>query len=129
MRDQPSTHKVYFEGGFLKRGFWLYVWEVTTPRRGRYYYVGRTGDSSSLKAQSPFIRMGQHLGPAENSSCYRTTCESDAFRDLHPRIDWLRTGHSSIRPSAARLTMNAGMSWPGWKRPWRTPFPVLATRS
>lgn len=33
---------------------------------------GRTGDNSSPNAQSPFNRMGQHLGFAKNSSALRT---------------------------------------------------------
>ena len=57
-----KTHELTFNGGLLERGFWLYVWEITTPQDTHLYYVGRTGDSSSIKAQSPFNRMGQHLG-------------------------------------------------------------------
>jgi hypothetical protein len=57
-----KTHELTFNGGLLERGFWLYVWEITTPQDTQLYYVGRTGDSSSIKAQSPFNRMGQHLG-------------------------------------------------------------------
>lgn len=57
-----STQIVAFDGAFLRRGFWLYVWEVVAPDGAEYLYVGRTGDSSSPYAQSPFVRMGQHLG-------------------------------------------------------------------
>jgi hypothetical protein len=57
-----KAHELTFNGGLLDRGFWLYVWEITTPQDIHLYYVGRTGDSSSIKAQSPFNRMGQHLG-------------------------------------------------------------------
>src|SRR5208337_1786960 len=56
------THELTFNGGLLERGFWLYIWEITTPQQTHLYYVGRTGDSSSNNAQSPFNRMGQHLG-------------------------------------------------------------------
>ena len=55
------THEMIFNGGLLERGFWLYVWEITTQHDTHLYYVGRTGDSSSVNAQSPFNRMGQHL--------------------------------------------------------------------
>src|SRR5437762_13926238 len=65
-------HEIKFTGGALARGFWLYVWEVTPPLGSKLYYVGRTGDSSSLNAQSPFNRMGQHLGYAKNSCMLRT---------------------------------------------------------
>lgn len=64
-------HEVRFAGGILKRGFWLYVWEVMPPEGTPLYYVGRTGDSSSMNAQSPFNRMGQHLGFAKNSNMLR----------------------------------------------------------
>lgn len=67
----PALHEVSFRGGILQRGFWLYVWEITPPDGPTLYYVGRTGDSSSTKAQSPFNRMGQHLGFAANSCMLR----------------------------------------------------------
>jgi hypothetical protein len=64
-------HELQFDGSILRRGFWLYVWEVTPIGQMPLYYVGRTGDSSSTNAQSPFNRMGQHLGFAENSNMLR----------------------------------------------------------
>jgi hypothetical protein len=68
---KPTTHSLTFNGKLLQRGFWLYVWEITTPRRELLYYVGRTGDSSSSNAQSPFNRMSQHLGFNERSNVLR----------------------------------------------------------
>jgi hypothetical protein len=67
----PTVHEVTFGGGILRRGFWLYVWEIRPPDGRSLYYVGRTGDSSSTNAQSPFNRMGQHLGFAANSCMLR----------------------------------------------------------
>jgi hypothetical protein len=58
----PTTHVFSFDGKLLQRGFWLYVWEITAADHEVFYYVGRTGDSSSPNAQSPFNRMSQHLG-------------------------------------------------------------------
>jgi hypothetical protein len=66
-----NTQTVELDGGFLQRGFWLYVWQVDIPGGVSVLYVGRTGDSSSPNAQSPFHRMGQHLGRAVNSSMLR----------------------------------------------------------
>jgi hypothetical protein len=66
-----SLYDLSFTGGILQRGFWLYVWEVMPPEGSALYYVGRTGDSSSTNAQSPFNRMSQHLGFAKNSSMLR----------------------------------------------------------
>jgi hypothetical protein len=67
----PTTYTVALDGGTLQRGFWLYVWEVTTLASATLLYVGRTGDSSSINAQSPFNRMGQHLGTTKTSSMLR----------------------------------------------------------
>jgi hypothetical protein len=58
----PKIHELTFDGGMLERGFWLYIWEITAPDNSMHYYIGRTGDNSSPNAQSPFNRMGQHLG-------------------------------------------------------------------
>ncbi len=54
----------------LRRGFWLYVWRVETPK-GEMLYVGRTGDSSSPNASAPYTRMGQHLGFRKNQNALR----------------------------------------------------------
>src|SRR5664280_1617693 len=35
------------------------------------HYVGRTGDSSSVKAQSPFARISAHLGPNKHANAIR----------------------------------------------------------
>jgi hypothetical protein len=55
-----------FQGEVLQRGFWLYVWEIIYGQT-TYVYVGRTGDSSSPNASSPFSRIGQHLDFRENA--------------------------------------------------------------
>ena len=49
-----------FHGALLRRGFWLYVWEIRNGSE-KAYYVGRTGDSSSRNASSPFTRVGMHF--------------------------------------------------------------------
>lgn len=67
----PALHELRFGGGILQRGFRLYVWEILPGGAGPVYYIGRTGDSSSTNAQSPFNRMGQHLGFAKNSNMLR----------------------------------------------------------
>jgi hypothetical protein len=70
--ESPWTvREATFQGAILERGFWLYVWEVTTPEGKQVYYVGRTGDNSSTNAQSPYNRLGQHLGFAENTNALR----------------------------------------------------------
>jgi len=63
---QINVCRMAFEGKLLKRGFWLYVWEIKGDRT-RHLYVGRTGDSSSANASSPFRRIGQHLDPSLNA--------------------------------------------------------------
>lgn len=55
-----------FDGALLERGFWLYVWRIADGSQ-EVLYVGRTGDSSSMHASSPFRRIGQHLELKENA--------------------------------------------------------------
>jgi hypothetical protein len=55
-----EAYAIKFDGRVLDRGFWLYVIDIRAPQ-GRRLYVGRTGDSSSAHASSPFSRIGQHL--------------------------------------------------------------------
>lgn len=64
--DQPSICQLEFKGRILKRGFWLYVWRIRFKRR-TVLYVGRTGDSSSDFASSPFVRIGRHLDLRPNA--------------------------------------------------------------
>src|SRR5882762_5836195 len=70
-----TTQELKFSGALLERGFWLYVWEITTVAKTHLYYVGRTGDSSSHNAQSPFNRMSQHLGFNKRSNVLRRRME------------------------------------------------------
>ena len=55
-----KVHRISFHGGLLERGFWLYAWLLKNGGE-RVVYVGRTGDSSSQFAASPFSRLSQHL--------------------------------------------------------------------
>lgn len=59
-------HSIQFNGRLLKRGFWLYVWQI---RHGEeiVYYVGRTGDSSSRNAGSPLSRINMHFDLRPNA--------------------------------------------------------------
>lgn len=63
-----NLQSVTFSGEMLARGFWLYVWVVTADDDSEYLYVGRTGDNSSPFAQSPYRRMGQHLGVGDKNT-------------------------------------------------------------
>lgn len=68
------------EGELLKRGFWIYVWQITSKDGKKVYYVGRTGDSSSCNAASPFSRLSAHLDIRRNArgnSMYRRLMEAD----------------------------------------------------
>lgn len=74
-----ATYELNFGGGLLERGFWLYDWEITTP--GVYlYYVGRTRGNSSVNAQSPFNRIGQHFGFKKESNALRRCLEERGLR-------------------------------------------------
>lgn len=89
-----KVHELSFTGHFLQRGFWLYVWEVTPPDGKPLFYVGRTGDSSSTNAQSPFNRMGQHLGFATNSNMLRKYLEAHGASPEHSSFRLVALGLS-----------------------------------
>ena len=55
-----KVHRIRFDGALLERGFWLYAWMIKCNGEN-IVYVGRTGDSSSQYAASPFSRLSQHL--------------------------------------------------------------------
>lgn len=67
----PSLQRLAFSGPMLQRGFWLYIWEIETARGEKWLYVGRTGDSSSPNARSPFNRLSQHLGSNRHANALR----------------------------------------------------------
>jgi hypothetical protein len=99
-----TTQVVEFDGAFLQRGFWLYVWHVRVPDGRELLYVGRTGDSSSPNAQSPFNRMGQHLGFQRNSSMLRTHL---GHREVDPQLSRYRiVSHGPVLPEAASGEMS-----------------------
>lgn len=62
-----QVHKITFSGAILERGFWLYVWRIKYIN-AEFFYVERTGDSSSRFAASPFSRLSRHLDVSENAS-------------------------------------------------------------
>lgn len=70
-----ALRRLEFDGALLARGFWLYIWEITTKDGGKVHYVGRTGDSSSIYAQSPFARLSGHLGGNKHSNALRKNLE------------------------------------------------------
>lgn len=66
MSAELHSFSMMFDGHLLNRGFWLYVWEIKGPET-HLLYVGRTGDTSSPYASSPFKRIGQHLDASPNA--------------------------------------------------------------
>ena len=61
-----KSYSMSFDGQILERGFWIYIWKIEF-NEDLYIYVGRTGDSSSPNASSPFNRIGQHLDFRQNA--------------------------------------------------------------
>jgi len=104
-----------FDGQLLRRGFWVYVWRIQSPK-GVYVYVGRTGDSSSRYAASPFTRAGRHLDVRQNAKSNTLTRQilragldptrcrlrMVAFGPLFPEQGAMKT-HRPIRDEVAAL--------------------------
>jgi hypothetical protein len=115
----------------LARGFWLYVWEVTTADGAKWHYVGRTGDSSSPNAQSPFVRLSQHLGQNPKSNALRRNLEkagvdADACRsfDLISYGPILPEQSKMVRHIPARDRM-AGLEMGLWDALKSAGYPML----
>lgn len=68
------THVLTLPVPMTERGFWLYVWRISSVA-GDFLYVGRTGDNSSPNAADPFTRMGQHLSTNKNQNAVRKHLE------------------------------------------------------
>ncbi len=64
----------------LRRGFWLNVWRIKLRHGGEVFYVGRTGDSSSRNAQSPFSRVSGHLGPNKRANALQSHLEKHKIK-------------------------------------------------
>ena len=103
-----------FPGALLRRGFWLYVWEIETAKGDKCLYVGRTGDSSSPNAQSPFNRLSQHLGSNKHANALRRqlqkvgmepeSCRSFemvAFGPIFPEVETMIDHHPARNKMAA----------------------------
>ena len=73
-----TTQKLTFPGNITRRGFWLYVCRIESPI-GELLYVGRTGDSSSSRATSPFTRIGLHLGTNWRQALIRRHLKKQGF--------------------------------------------------
>lgn len=88
-----KLHEISFDGALLERGFWLYVWRVTQNGRS-VLYVGRTGDSSSQYASSPFSRLGQHLDvrPSAKANTLLRNIRAAGFEPTSSKFELLAIG-------------------------------------
>jgi hypothetical protein len=55
-----NQYHIEFSGKIIERGFWIYTYKIL-HNNTTYFYVARTGDSSSPHASSPFSRMLSHF--------------------------------------------------------------------
>ena len=90
------SYNMTFDGHLLNRGFWLYVWRIQGPV-SHHVYVGRTGDSSSAHASSPFKRIGQHLDPSPNAkgNAGASSCSEPGSITRSVRSRWWRLVRST----------------------------------
>lgn len=90
METQPLlVSRMKFDGSLLRKGFWIYVWEIRSAV-GVHLYVGRTGDSSSPHAQSPFNRISHHLNIKENAKA------NSLYRQLKDKADCLNCSFEMV---------------------------------
>jgi hypothetical protein len=66
-----TLQSLEFRGALLRRGFWLYIWEIDCDDGRKVHYVGKTGDKASGVSQSPFDRLSKHLGSNKHNNALR----------------------------------------------------------
>lgn len=88
-----KLHEISFSGALLERGFWLYIWRVKHNEQ-TVLYVGRTGDSSSQYASSPFSRISQHLDlrPTANANTLLRNIRSAGLDPIASEYELLAIG-------------------------------------
>jgi hypothetical protein len=96
-----QTFRLSLPGPMLRRGFWLYVWCVTTADHTKLLYVGRTGDNSSPNASPPYIRMGQHLGSIKNQNALRSHLVTRGF-EPEQCLSFDLAAHGPIYPEVVK---------------------------
>ena len=111
---QPYSMK--FDGHLLARGFWLYIWEIKGAS-SHHVYVGRTGDTSSPHAQSPFKRVGQHLDrtpPTQRATLWESICteQGSGTRNAHSR--WSLSARSSLSSHPWKSMFPSEIGWQHW---------------
>jgi len=122
-----KTERMRFSGRLLERGFWLYAWKIEAEDGRCVLYVGRTGDSSSVHAGSPFNRIGQHLdfrASAQGNSMARNLRKA-GIEPSHCDFDMIAIGplflehntaeqHRSIRDKVAALECQTAKTLTDW---------------
>jgi hypothetical protein len=68
------------KGELFRSAYTVYVVEIRHQTKGRFFYVGQTGDSHYLMARSPFYRMGGHFE-------YRKSTQNQIFKGICDRLD------------------------------------------
>ena len=104
-----ATHTLSFPGAMTQRGFWLYVFKITSSEGKLLLYVGMTGDNASTNAASPFARMGQHLGENKNENAIRHHLEE---RGVSPEecVSFEMVAHGPLFPEV-KDSYEHKMSW------------------
>ena len=125
---QQSIYRLSFDGHILRRGFWLYVWRITSSRR-TVLYVGRTGDSSFDFASSPFVPIGRHLDlrPNAKSNSLARRLGEESLNPTECGFEFVAFGRSSPSSRAASSTAVSATAQARLRRHSPTSF-VLAVR-
>ncbi|WP_059752633.1 hypothetical protein [Thiobacillus denitrificans] len=100
-----NLHRTSFPGAILERGFWLYAWRISCGEQ-KFFYVGRTGDSSSQYAASPFSRLGQHLDTRANAKA-NTLLRHVRAQELDPlKCEFELLAFGPLFPEQATLALH-----------------------
>jgi len=85
--------EIEFEPRWFQSGFYVYVITVQHKNKGRYFYIGQTGDRSHIAARSPFYRL---MGHFNTYGVNQKGTDAQLIKYLKEK-DLIETHHKSLR--------------------------------
>jgi len=63
MSENINEMEISFNSEWFQSGYYVYVISITHRTKGKFYYIGQTGDRKHVSARSPFYRLMGHYNP------------------------------------------------------------------
>lgn len=117
----PRLCTMSFDGAMLRRGFWLYVWEITSEDGLTVYYLGTTAGKYSRVAKSAHTTAAFQLGRGTNNDALRRHLERVGVGAETSHFRFHAYGPRFSASPLRKHTRRGSTSWPAWSRLCRMP--------